>query len=87
MPWDYTKAVKGFYSNFWRRVKTGCATNAKLDKMFVKAKIVIGTSNTDRFEMTFPSGMKFNSPFDLNETDFKIIDLHLQALSLSVGGN
>ena len=84
MPWDYRKAAKGFYSNYWKLMKIKCASSVKLDKMFVKARIVITKSKTDRFEIIFPSGVKFNSPFDLTETDFKIIDLHLQALSLSV---
>lgn len=87
MPWDYQKAVKGFYSNLCRHFKASCASSVKLDKRHLKAKLVRQNNvNTNRFEISFPSGVKFNSPFDLNKVDFKIINLHLEALSLSCGG-
>ncbi len=86
MPWDYRKAITGFYSGLWKYFKIVCASNEKIDKRFLRMKIIMNKKFiTDRFEITFPSGMKFNSPFDLNATDFKIIGLHLEALKLSVG--
>jgi hypothetical protein len=83
MPWDYRKAVTGFYSTIWKGFKTSCASSAKMDKRFLRAKIVKTKGVTSRLEIAFRSGVLFNSPFDLNSTDFKIINLHLEALQLS----
>lgn len=83
MPWEYRKAMKGFYSNLWRDFKTNCASNQKMDKRFVKVKIVRHKVQTDRLEITYPSGLKLTAPFDLSEVDFKIINLHLEAAQLA----
>lgn len=83
MPWEYRKAIKGFYSNLWRDFKTSCASSQKLDKLFVKAKIIRNKVQTDRLEISYPSGLKLNAPFELSVIDFKIINLHLEAAQLA----
>lgn len=82
LPWSYKRAAKGFYSKLWSDLKTSCAKG--IDKKHIRAKISTDTKvRTDRMEFCFASGAKFNAPFDLNETDFKIINLHLDALNLA----
>lgn len=86
MPWDYRKARHGFYSRFWKDFKIACASAQKLDKIFLRAKITrkIVNFDKDRQVIIFPNGLKLDSPFNLNAIDFKIINLHLEALQLSI---
>lgn len=84
MPWDYRKAINGYYSNLWRSFKVSCASSSKLDKRFVRLKIRRDRINTSRLVINFPSGIRLDSPFDLTPIDFKIINLHLQAIELTL---
>lgn len=86
MPWDYRRAVKGFYSDFWKAYRRVCASNHKLEKQNVRAAITRNKIRTNRGKITLPSGTMFDFPFDMNTVDFKIVNLHLDALSLSRGG-
>lgn len=86
LPLDYKKAVNGFYSGLWKDLKISVASSYRLDKRFVRMKILkhrVSGSSCERMQWILPSGVRFDSPFDLTATDCKIIKLHLQALELA----
>ncbi len=87
LPFDYKRAIKGFYSGLWKDLKTSCATSYKIDKRFIRMRCLKDKSpiKSNRMLVLFPSGFRLDSPFDLNPIDFKIINLHLEALELSKG--
>lgn len=84
LPWEYKRAIKGFYSNIFKDFKRETASISKIDKRFIRAAIKRLDIDSDRFKITLRSGVTFNAPFDLTPIDFKIINLHLDALQLTL---
>ena len=84
MPYDMRLSMNGFYSSKWRKLKIELANQEQIDKNFIRLKYWFESEVSDRMVITLKSGIVFNSPFEMNKTDYKIIDLHLEALKLSL---
>ncbi len=83
---DPTKAMFGWYSDFWRKIRISHANISKIDKNFIRAKITYDNAKTDRIKIILPSGAGMDIPSDLRSIDCDIILLHLKALQLAKNG-
>lgn len=83
-PFDKTKAMSGWYSDFWRDTKIDIANSEGCDKNWIRLKWYMKNEETDRAIAEFPSGTKMDAPFNLNKVDIKILQLHLEALKLAI---
>jgi hypothetical protein len=81
--YDKEKACFGKYSDFWRRVRGASANQYKIDKHWIRAKITKVKTLEKRCRLSYPSGLAIDLPHDMNEKDFKVVGLCLEALKLA----
>ena|SRR3990167_1970963 len=84
IPFLLERAHKGQYSRFYKRLKKSCSNDLGSEKEWLRIDVTIKYRHGDAdVILSFPSGLKIVMPDNMNETDYKIIDLYLQALKLS----
>lgn len=81
--YDKEKACFGKYSLFWKKVRSETANQYKVDKHWIKANISKVKTKTKRLVLSYPSGLVIELPHDMNDKDYKIVQLYLEALKLA----
>jgi|WetSurMetagenome_2_1015567.scaffolds.fasta_scaffold495021_3 hypothetical protein len=81
--YDKEKACFGKYSSFWRKVRNESANQYRVDKHWIRCKISKVTTLKKRCTLSYPNGLSIDLPHDMNEKDFNIVGLYLEALKLA----
>lgn len=84
MPFDKVEASFGYYSRLWKRARIEAANQFKVDKRLVRCRINRGPARSTKMVITLPSGASLSAPWDMNETDIRIIRLQMEAHKLAI---
>jgi len=81
--YDREKATVGWYSRFWKKTRQSVADDMKTPIYWIRCKVELIEGKDNRTILSLPSGFKIDMPENMNDVDYEIILLHLQALKLS----
>jgi hypothetical protein len=83
LPANKIKAANGEYSALWKRLRTAIATNEKINKDLIRARIIRFKSLSNDVIILLPSGLKLTFPEDVTDYDLQIIKAQLNVLKMS----
>jgi hypothetical protein len=83
MPFDPRRAMKGFYSKYFMKLKSMLSKDENVPAKFIGIKIKRDPKKSNgRVQINLPSGAILNYPDDVDEYDLKIIKAQLDVMKM-----